>query len=336
MILIDAIYVDNGGGTKILLDYLIAELEKTDKHIYYLLDERIKNNVQAIKPTNVLKFAKSGIRERSRFYQIHQSGFSTVLCLGVVPPTIRLNIKVFIYFQQSLYLERPTGVPFLFSVKLFLKIAIIKFLKKNADFWLVQTDLMKGKLGEKFGIAAEKILKLPFYPKLTEEITQEGKKGQYIYVSNGVPHKNHVRLIEAFSNFYKKHKRGKLVLTISEKFLALRQLIAQKQKAGIPIENVGFLSHSTLKKYYLQSEYLIFPSLAESFGLGLVEAIENGCKVIGADLPYTYAVCKPSLTFNPIDVYSIEESFRVSFFENLEPSEVKISDKIDEVISLLN
>lgn len=65
MILIDAIFVDNGGGTKILLDYLIAELEKTDKHIYYLLDERIKNNVQAIKPTIVLKFQKSVFLTRS-------------------------------------------------------------------------------------------------------------------------------------------------------------------------------------------------------------------------------------------------------------------------------
>jgi len=56
---VDAICVDNGGGTKILLNYLIAELGKTDKHIYYLMDAQIKNNVQRIKPTNVPKLQKS-------------------------------------------------------------------------------------------------------------------------------------------------------------------------------------------------------------------------------------------------------------------------------------
>ena len=51
----------------------------------------------------------------------------------------------------------------------------------------------------------------------------------------------------------------------------------------------------TLQKEYLSSEFLMFPSLTESFGLGLIEAIECGCKVIGADLPYTYEVCEPHL-----------------------------------------
>jgi hypothetical protein len=41
MILIDALYINNSGG-KVLLDYLIEELEKTDKEVFYLLDERIQ------------------------------------------------------------------------------------------------------------------------------------------------------------------------------------------------------------------------------------------------------------------------------------------------------
>ena len=48
MLLIDAIYINTGGG-KILLDYLIEELEKTDKQIFYLLDKRIqKENLQML------------------------------------------------------------------------------------------------------------------------------------------------------------------------------------------------------------------------------------------------------------------------------------------------
>ena len=51
MLLIDAIYINTGGG-KILLDYLIEELEKTDKQIFYLLDKRIEKGKYIIKPSN--------------------------------------------------------------------------------------------------------------------------------------------------------------------------------------------------------------------------------------------------------------------------------------------
>ncbi|MCO5292829.1 MAG: glycosyltransferase [Chitinophagaceae bacterium] len=336
MILIDAIYIDNGVGTKVLLDYLITNLEKTEKHVYYLLDERLKGNIQSIKPTNVLKFQKSDFSKRINFYLQHKSDFSTVLCFANIPPVIRLTAKVYTYFHHPLYLERPPGLPIFYTGILYLKRFILNILKKNSDYWVVQTDLIKEKLSSKYQISNRKILLLPFYVNLKGEINQERLKGQYIYVSNGVPHKNHIRLIEAFSNFYKKYRQGKLILTVSEKFNNIQKLILLKQQQGVPIENIGFLPQSLLRKYYLQSEFLIFPSLAESFGMGLVEAIEHGCKVIGADLPYIYEVCEPSLTFNPLSVDEIADSFRISFFEEMKPSKIKISNKIEELIMLLS
>ena len=39
MILIDALYINNGGG-KVLLDYLVEHLEVTNLPIYYLLDKQ--------------------------------------------------------------------------------------------------------------------------------------------------------------------------------------------------------------------------------------------------------------------------------------------------------
>jgi hypothetical protein len=42
MILIDAIYINNGGG-KILLDYLISQINNTNLEIHYLIDSRIEN-----------------------------------------------------------------------------------------------------------------------------------------------------------------------------------------------------------------------------------------------------------------------------------------------------
>ena len=66
MLLIDAIYINTGGG-KILLDYLIEELEKTDKQIFYLLDKRIEKEKYVVKSTNVILYLKSGFFDRINF-----------------------------------------------------------------------------------------------------------------------------------------------------------------------------------------------------------------------------------------------------------------------------
>jgi hypothetical protein len=69
--------------------------------------------------------------------------------------------------------------------------------------------------------------------------------------------------------------------------------------------------------------------------LGLVEAIENGCKVIGADLPYTYAVCEPSLSFNPLQTESIVEALSLSL-QTTKMSKSKVKNEISALINFLN
>ena len=60
IILIDALHVNNGGG-KVLLDYLIESIEKSNLQVFYLLDERVERrhpfiNLNKVKAKNNLKF----------------------------------------------------------------------------------------------------------------------------------------------------------------------------------------------------------------------------------------------------------------------------------------
>ena len=75
--------------------------------------------------------------------------------------------------------------------------------------------------------------------------------------------------------------------------------------------------------------------MSESFGLGLLEAIDNNCKIIGADLPYTYAVCNPSLVFDPNEVDSIVSSLSLSLENNVKDSSSKVNNNINKLIELL-
>jgi glycosyltransferase involved in cell wall biosynthesis len=114
------------------------------------------------------------------------------------------------------------------------------------------------------------------------------------------------------------------------------EIISDRVSKGYPIENIGYVDRLTLQLKYLSSKFLIFPSLTESFGLGLIEAIECGCMVIGADLPYTFEVCEPTLTFNPLDEQNFLSVFEQSLnVEKLKPSLARIQNDIKSIINLL-
>ena len=142
MILIDALYI-NGGGGKVLLDNLLSELEIREVEVLILIDKRIQNDPFYAGLKNRVIFMEAGLRNRKEFYKANESNFNAVLCFGNLPPSRKLNAKVYTYFHQRLYLKIPENFSvknkFLYNLKVF----ILRSLMKNTDFWLVQSDLIK-------------------------------------------------------------------------------------------------------------------------------------------------------------------------------------------------
>ncbi|MDO7432493.1 glycosyltransferase [Acinetobacter baumannii] len=336
MILIDAIYINNSGGL-VLLRYLIEVIQQKNLEVFYLLDNRTEDCFGNI-CKNKVKFIKNSHFERMKFYSNNKDKFDSILCFGNVPPPLRLKAKVFVYFHQKLFLEIPNE--FNLKGKLVYKIKqfYLNFYKNNCDKWLVQSKLMQKQFALKYlNKDLSNIQVLPFYPPLNMDIVKPLRnKSSFIYVSNSGPHKNHENLIHAFCEAYDITKLGSLTLTVPKNDVVLNNLISEKVELGYPILNVGFIDREQLSQLYLSSEYLIFPSLSESFGLGLVEGIDAGCKVIVSDLPYAYEVCKPSLTFNPYTKESIKIAIIQAMNEKLTNSEKTISNDIDRLILLLS
>ena len=338
MLLIDTLYINTGGG-KILLDYLIEELEKTDEQIFYLLDKRIEKEKYIVKSSNTILYLNSGFFDRINFYKENKEKFSKVFCFGNIPPPIRLNIKVFTYFHGAAYIFLSKND---FSLKnrflFFLKKKILSLWKNHTDKWIVQSLYVQQKMIEKYGENKNKIEIIPFFKSIKENRDIENIDkipNSFLYVSNAYPNKNHIRLIEAFCNFYDKYKIGKLILTVSEKFDEVKKLIDTKIQQKYPIENLGYVSQDILINSYIHSEFVIFPSTSESFGLGLIEGMEFGCKIISADLPYTYAVCDPSYVFDPLNIKSIEDSLFFVTHNEIKESVLKTKNHVKELIHLL-
>ncbi|MHB1196539.1 MAG: glycosyltransferase [Lutibacter sp.] len=334
MILIDALYINNGGG-KILLDYLIVELESRQLKVHYLLDERIKKSHPEI-INNEITYLEASLLNRHKFYKKNSINFSKVLCFGNLPPSLKLKAEVYTYFHQKLFLEIPKEITTKQKIIFQIKALIFKILQKNTDFWIVQTQVMRDNfLAKNSKLNKGKVLIIPFYPSLKKGTIENRKKDVFIYVSSGSQHKNHVNLLEAFSKFYDDKKTGELHLTIGNEFKELSNLVSKMIAEGYPIVNHGFVPRDLLGTIYGKAAFSIYPSLSESFGLGIIEAIENQCDIIGADLPYTYAVCKPSLVFDPTKIESIALVFQLAVEINTKPTEQLVFNEIDKLINIL-
>lgn len=338
MILIDAIYINNGGGL-VLLKYLIETIKSSDLKVFFILDDRLKGQLDELNMLNCIYISSSFV-DRYKFYKNNRNKYNKVLCFGNVPPPLKLKkSKVFVYFHQPLFLEIPQDFSLINKIIYTIKQNILRFFRSNTDYWLVQSPFISTKFSTKYLKGkSDKLRILPFYPELSflkHKKNVSRISDSFIYVSNSSPHKNHLKLIDAFCQCFDKMHSGSLTLTVPNTDIFLNNIIQEKNNLGYPIYNAGFVDREKLTELYLSHEYLIFPSLAESFGLGLVEAIDGGCKIIAADLSYTYEVCEPSLTFDPYSIESIKNAIATAINKELPPASKLIENDISKIIRIL-
>ena len=325
MLLIDSVYIHNGGG-KVLLDCLLSTLNDRNISYVHLKDDRNKtiDNCQ-----DEVSIGRNRWRSRRKFYTRNRDRFRVVFCFGNVPPPAKISSLTITYFHQRLFLEEQK------SISSSLKFLIIKCFKRRTDLWLVQTESMKSLLCKGLNINKNTIKILPFYPNLNLT-SQVILSSTYLYVSSGAAHKNHFRLLEAFVQFSRYNPSCSLVLTIEESNSSLIELIGDLRTRGYNIQNNSNLSRKSIEELMGKCEFVIYPSLSESFGLGLIEACIAKKKILASDLPFVFDVCYPSDIFDPNSVESIYKCLVRSKNCQLEVAELRTNDEINKIIQLIN
>ena len=336
MILIDSVYINELGG-EALLKYFIESLEskKVLENYFFLFDNRIKFN---IKFPNA-QFLKASETNRFIFYKKNKNKFSKVLCFANIPPPLNVSIETFIYFHNALLLDlNNTNFSFPTKAMFAAKRNYIKIINKKKYFWIVQTELIKKKLCGKFRITDSKVKVLPFYFDNFKNLNKKKSPSSFLYVSGFLPHKNHYRLIRAFSIAAKKFKNN-IHLNLTLKSEDFRKLILSFSKLppNLIIENLGVLSLDEINLAYEKNQNLIFPSLKESFGLPLIEATLKKLNVISSKLDYVNYVIEPSLSFNPLDIEDISNSIlKTLTLKRLKKPNLVSKNKIDKLINILS
>lgn len=124
----------------------------------------------------------------------------------------------------------------------------------------------------------------------------------FLYVGNAYPHKNVDRLLDAFKRV---GTESKLVLVGQDNYFYEKLQDRVEQENIERIIFVGHLSDEQLYWLYKNAIALVFPSLAEGFGLPALEAMSMGTRVLASNIAVFKELFKDVPDY--FDPYSIED-----------------------------
>ena len=128
-------------------------------------------------------------------------------------------------------------------------------------------------------------------------------KLKLFYPASNYEHKNHELIIELDGKYHLEDLVSEILLTIPK---------PSNLRKGTIIKALGTISHQECFEYYATADCLLFPSLMESYGLPLIEAMYVGLPIIAPKLEYAIWICGPeAIYFDPNHVESLFEAIRV-------------------------
>lgn len=243
-----------------------------------------------------------------------------VLCFGNLPPLLKLRGRV-VVFMQNRYLVDPIRLVG-FSLKAKLRLAVERWWLSsrmaNADEFIVQTPTMR-RLLVKLTEKKVPVQVLPFVDLPNDYVRsarqyESGRETDFdfLYVASGEPHKNHRRLLEAWSLLAKEGLFPTLCLTLNTDHFPMlcSEIDVLCQRSGVRVTNVGELSQGEVLALYKRAGALVFPSTFESFGLPLIEARLAGLPVLSSELDYVRDIIDPEQAFDPESPISIARAVK--------------------------
>lgn len=165
-----------------------------------------------------------------------------------------------------------------------------------------------------YGIHPESFLSDEPAPAATRTMRQWRSAGDFIllYVSSYARHKDFEALIEALSLLRSRGIPARLMTTLSREITgegtAYDALVTRIGALGLneSVASAGYLPYGQLHHLYDEADLFAFPSISESFGHPMVEALASGLPVVAADTAVNREICgDAAMFFEPSSPMSI-------------------------------
>ncbi len=317
-----------------ILNHLVNNLVARDVDFVLLKDIRCPKLQSEDKVKNI-EILSSSFKSRYKYYKHHKADFRSVLCFGNIPPFVKMDVPVHTYMHNVSLLKIPKDYSFKSKVLSYLKRCVLLHYSKNTTDWIVQTSNTANLVKDVFHNANQKVLEYPFYyipTALSEKVDSE--RNDYVFIGDYTNAKGHEYLVEAWTILHRMGINLTLHLTVSDPVFC--RWIEAAQAEGVKIVNHGLIPFDRVIQLYKLSKATVYPSLNESLGLGVIEAMAAGCDVIGSDLPYLHCLCEPSATFAPSNPQAIVEAVLKYEMGEFHPTYPLIRDKINEFITYID
>jgi glycosyltransferase involved in cell wall biosynthesis len=172
------------------------------------------------------------------------------------------------------------------------------------------------------GVSDSKIFVIPapplsaFFPEhiASGEFAQAAKDltlpAQFLlYPAQFFPHKNHIRLVEAFSQVLRTYPDCHLLLTGQRKF-DFAKVMARVAELGIKnrVTHLGYVDTDLLAAVYLRATMVVIPTLFESISIPVYEAFRLGTPVCASNVvALPEQIGDAGVLFDPMSVEDMAE-----------------------------
>lgn len=344
-ILLSAFGIHSGGGL-VLLKALTQKLHGRLK--LATLDTRVHDlNLLGNDAAHLIYVRKSFIaRLLSLFHLVSRAAPTDVLlCFNSLPPLWRPVCRVITYVQAPHFANMHRGVRYklLIAVRIWIERQWFKLGVMNCSEIWVQTATMAEAIRTEYPRSIVKVVpfvdddlaaKLSQIPAERVAPTHDDSKFVFFYPADAVGHKNHVNLLKAWALMRNHGVVPKLWLTLEPDEMVFISAQAGVDLASLDnIERLGRISRSEVLSYMSRSSAMIFPSLAETFGLPMLEARAQGVAILASERDFVRDVCIPNETFDPTSPRSIASA--ISRFMNQTNSAPEIILDAENLLRLL-
>tara|TARA_R110002050_G_scaffold289115_1_gene441599 strand:+ start:251 stop:1405 length:1155 start_codon:yes stop_codon:yes gene_type:complete len=335
-----------GGGIYQYTQSLIDALKGDESNKYVVFCNKNDNRFDTL-PLEVRK-----VNKRNRNLQKKMLEYFLIIFNIRKPITFTSNelgtfedIDLFISPSISLYPHFFIGKPFIFTLHDMQERYYPQFFSKKERFfrWLnarvlckeaisiiCESRFVKNDIIKFLGISKDKISIIESPPpeeflnfnfkveKIGEVIRKYNLPDNFIfYPAQDWPHKNHLKLVEAFNIVKKTNPNVSLVFIGSQKenFDVLMEKI-NNLNLQESIVHLGYIDYEDLPYLYKLSEMLVMPSLFESVSIPIFEAFSIGTPVVCSNVvALPEQVGDSALVFNPIDILDISNKI-IMLLEN--------------------
>lgn len=309
-ILVDSVGINGGGGRQVSFDIIVACANHAliDRVTAFVSDPGLAELLRENPKIEVVQKVDKGLPWRAWWWLTGFAGecrrignFPSLHLANVLLRHNPAGSAVMIHQPNALRMPADVTISLPTRLRYVLLRALVRRSCAKADLVIVQTDAVRDDLRECLGArrCAEVMVALPRVPKdldhdsRTETRPQDIEEVLYIGSSSG--HKNLKVLVEAGPMIRSARPNAHVLLTVDA-------AASRSASAEDVVRFLGPQTRSEVGRLLSRASVLVMPSLAETVGLPMLEAMVHNVPVIAADRPYAHAICGDAAAyFDPLD-----------------------------------